>query len=130
MPVDAAAKRLGDGGYNFVLGAFDSGKLAGTIGFARNAHQKDRHKGRVWGVYVTGEYRARGVGRQLLSELLKRASQQTGLEQILLTVGVDQVAARRLYASLGFKVFGRERHALKVGERYVDEDYMAYEIRR
>jgi len=29
-----------------------------------------------------------------------------------------------LYASLGFEVFGTEKRALKVGQRYVDEDYM------
>jgi hypothetical protein len=32
--------------------------------------------------------------------------------------------------SSGFEVFGRERHALKIGDTYVDEDYMVYEIRR
>jgi ribosomal protein S18 acetylase RimI-like enzyme len=66
----------------------------------------------------------------LISELLRRAGSQTVLEQILLTVGVDQVGARRLYASLGFEVFGREPHALKVGDVYVDEDYMLYQVRR
>jgi ribosomal protein S18 acetylase RimI-like enzyme len=129
--VEVAAQRLfSQGPHNFILGAFESGRLIGTAGFARNGNQKDRHKGRVWGVYVTGRHRARRVGRRLLSELLKRASEQPGLELIMLTVGVDQSAARRLYASLGFQVFGRERHALKVGDVYVDEDYMVYEIPR
>jgi ribosomal protein S18 acetylase RimI-like enzyme len=129
--VDGFAKRLGDAGtQNFVLGAFASGKLVGTVGFARNDNRKDHHKGRVWGVYVTSDHRARRIGRQLMSELLRRAGQQPGLEQIMLTVGADQNAARRLYASLGFENFGHERHALKVGETYVDEDYMVYEFRR
>jgi hypothetical protein len=45
---------------------------------------------------------------------------------IILTVGAGQAAARRLYSSLGFELFGHEPHALKVGDVYVDEDYMVF----
>jgi len=130
MPVEAVARRLAPAAGNFVLGVFAGGVLAGTIGFARNTNRKDSHKGRVWGVYVKREYRAAGIGRQMLHELLRRVSLLPGLELVMLTVGVDQTAARRLYASAGFEVFGRERHALKVGDSYVDEDHMVFEIRR
>jgi hypothetical protein len=34
------------------------------------------------------------------------------------------VAARALYRSLGFVVFGTEPRSLKVGQTYVDEDHM------
>ena len=129
--VDDVARRLGaDAPESFVLGAFDAGKLVGMVGFAREKRHKIRHKGLVWGVYVDGGFRDQGVGRQLLSELLRRACLQPGLEQIQLTVGVEQAAARRLYASLGFEVYGRERHALKIGDAYVDEDYMVFGVRR
>jgi ribosomal protein S18 acetylase RimI-like enzyme len=130
ISLDAIRKRLTAGEGNFVLGAFGDGALAGTIGFARNANRKDFHKGRVWGVYVKPEHRGLGIARKLLDELLHRASLLPGLEQVMLTVGVEQTAARRLYLSFGFEVFGRERHALKIGDTYVDEDYMVYEIRR
>jgi hypothetical protein len=35
------------------------------------------------------------------------------------------VAAQKLYASVGFESYGRERRALRVGEQCIDEDYMA-----
>jgi ribosomal protein S18 acetylase RimI-like enzyme len=125
--VETVAARLGQmGAHEFLLGAFDGPQLIGTAGFARGERLKDRHKGRVWGVYVRKDSRAKGVGRQLLSELVRRAFLQAGLEHIILTVGTEQASAKRLYASLGFEVFGRERHALKVGETYVDEDYMVF----
>ena len=130
LPVEAIGKRLAAGPDNFVLGAFVDGVLAGTIGFARNTSRKDSHKGRVWGVYVKREHRSAGIAREMLAELVRRASLLPGLEQVMLTVGVDQTAARRLYSSAGFEVFGRERHALKVGDSYVDEDYMLLEVRR
>lgn len=121
-----AANRNG----NFVLGAFSEGQLVGTIGFWRDARVKRRHKGRVWGVYVKKEHRARGIGQQLLSELIRRARSEPGLEQIILTVGQHQTAARRLYASFGFEVFAQEPSALKIGDAYVDEDYMVLYVDR
>ena len=36
----------------------------------------------------------------------------------------DQVAARRLYHGLGFKIFGHEPRAFKIGEKYLDQDEM------
>ena len=125
--VDAVAERISpSNSQNFVLGAFADAQLVGTVGFARQQNLKDKHKGRIWGVYVKKDHRGKGIARQLLSEVLQRARSQPGLEQIMLTVGQSQAAAKRLYLSLGFEVFGHERHALKVGEVYVDEDYMVF----
>jgi hypothetical protein len=34
-----------------------------------------------------------------------------------------------LYAALGFRSFGCERRALKIGERYVDEEHMVMDLK-
>ena len=47
-----------------------------------------------------------------------------GVEQIILAVAAPQAAAVALYRSLGFVSFGREPRALKIGDSYVDEEYM------
>ena len=123
--VTAAAARIDPlNSDNFVLGAFVEGQLIGTVGFARQQNRKDRHKGRIWGVYIRDCHRGKGIALQLLRAVLQRARSQPGLEQVMLTVGHNQAAAKRLYAAAGFQVFGHERHALKVGDAYVDEDYM------
>jgi RimJ/RimL family protein N-acetyltransferase len=126
MSLAAVAERLGSSSAsNFVVGAFASpDRLIGMAGFARNLREKSNHKGLIWGVYVRPAFRNQGVSRDLLITLLERARAQAGLEQILLTVGVEQEAARRLYKSFGFEVFGHERHAHKVDGSYVDEDHM------
>jgi ribosomal protein S18 acetylase RimI-like enzyme len=85
---------------------------------------KSRHKGRVWGVYVTETCRGRGMGRALMGSLIDRARTRPGLQQIILTVATEQVAAMRLYESLGFQRFGREPRALCIDGRYLDEDYL------
>lgn len=109
---------------NFVVGAFVGGKLVGSAGFFRNKGLKERHKGRIWGVYVTGEARGKRVGRKMLQMLLERATKIEGIEQILLSVVSTQDAAVNLYRSLGFESFGCERRALKMGDRYLDEENM------
>jgi ribosomal protein S18 acetylase RimI-like enzyme len=117
---------------NYVLGAFSGEKLVGTVGFGRNTRRKQRHKARIWGVFVNQTHRGQGIARRLMSEVLRRATSLAGLEQIILTVGDQQASAKSLYASLGFTVFGHERHALKIGEgslgEYVDEDYMVFQV--
>jgi ribosomal protein S18 acetylase RimI-like enzyme len=125
--VDAFRRRLSSSSReNYVLGAFDQDRLVGTVGFGRNGRTKQRHKGRIWGVFVDEAYRGQGISRRLMGEVLNRARALDGLEQIILTVGDHQTAAKSLYSSLGFTVFGHEQGALKVGETYVDEDYMIF----
>jgi ribosomal protein S18 acetylase RimI-like enzyme len=123
LTLEKIAARL-ESDSNFVVGAFADGELIATAGFFREQAIKRRHNGRIWGVYVDPHWRAKGVGRRLLCNLIERARALPGLEQISLTVNADQPAAKRLYLSLGFEIFGHESGALKLGETYVDEDLM------
>ncbi|HTC33029.1 MAG TPA: GNAT family N-acetyltransferase [Bryobacteraceae bacterium] len=128
-PRDIFERRLGAASAeNYVLGAFLGGVLVGTVGFGRNTRHKQRHKARIWGVFVQEEHRGAGIARRLMDEVLRRARTLAGLEQIILTVGDNQAAAKKLYGSLGFTVFGREPAALKIGDVVVDEDLMLYPI--
>lgn len=111
-------------GENFVVGSFDDHGLIGIAGFSRSPRLKSRHKGIIWGVYVRPRARGSGAGKAMLTALIDRARQERGLEQIYLTVSTSQIAAKRLYASLGFERFGTEKHALKIDGEYVDEDHM------
>jgi ribosomal protein S18 acetylase RimI-like enzyme len=113
----------------FHLGAFEDENLIGIATFMRETGLKERHKGRIYGVYVEPSQRQKGVGRTLLAALLERAKQDPSLEQILLAVATRQDAARKLYRSLGFKIYGTEPNALKVGSTYIDEDHMVLSLR-
>ncbi len=123
--VEATAARLRATSANdsFVLGAFADHRLVGTVGLLRRSNVKTRHKATVWGVYVTRDWRGKGVARTLFAELMRKAHAQPDLEQIILKVGQDN-AAKRLYLSLGFEPYGLEPRALKIGDRYVDQDLM------
>ena len=67
-------------------GAFLRGEMVGMAGYIRFAEQKLRHKGRLWGVFVQPVHRGLGIGGALVRELLRLATCEHGLEQIILTV--------------------------------------------
>jgi ribosomal protein S18 acetylase RimI-like enzyme len=124
LPLDEVKRRLAGNPESFVVGAFEDGMVCGIAGFHRETGPKSRHKGRVWGVYVTPAKRGKGIGRRMMEVLLDRAAVITGVEQLLLSVTSTQDAALALYRSLGFEIFGTEPRALKVSGHYIDEHYL------
>ena len=126
MTLDTIQDRLGSGTCddNFVLGVFDAGQLVGMAGFYRRQGEKICHRGEIWGVYVARQHRGKGLGRTLLEELIRQLRSNPSLEQVALGVSVGNVSAKRVYESLGFETYGRETHALKIGDTYVDEELM------
>jgi len=113
-----------------VLGACADEEFIGLAGLAQFDARKTKHKARLWGVYVKAEWRRKGVGRVLVSELIKRAGSIPRVEQITLSVGNTQSPAIQLFRSLGFESYGRAVQALKVGDQYVDEELMALQLKR
>jgi RimJ/RimL family protein N-acetyltransferase len=114
---------------NFVLGAFgEDGQLIGVAGFYRETHLKLRHKGFVWGMYVSPESRGRGVGGALLTAVIERARALPGLEQICLDVVTVNEAARGLYLSQGFQVYALEREAMKQDGEHYDVEHMVLRL--
>jgi len=72
----------------------------------------------------------KGLGRALLKELIRQLRSQPGLEQVALGVSIENIAAKRLYESLGFEIYGCEARALKIGDSYVDEELMVLYLNR
>jgi ribosomal protein S18 acetylase RimI-like enzyme len=124
------AKRFGgENSDDFVIGAFSAtDKLLGCTGFERETRTKQRHKGKVLGMYVIPDARGTGLGRKILVALLLEAKQLDGLEQIILSVTHSNEGVRLLYISMGFVTFGIERNAIKVGQNYYDKEFMALNL--
>lgn len=123
--VDSVRQRLEESNpaSNFVVGSFADGRLTGSAGFFRRPNNKERHKGHVWGVYVSPSQRGKGVGKALMLEIIRRARQIAGIEQITL-VASAKLPAQKLYESVGFKGYGIEPRSLKIGAEYVDDVLM------
>jgi ribosomal protein S18 acetylase RimI-like enzyme len=111
-----------------VLGAFVEGRLAGIVGLAFEAREKARHKATLFGMYVSGTLRQRGVGQQLVQAALVEAGKHQGLKLIKLTVTAGNDTAFNLYSRCGFIQFGLEPMAVRVGEDYFDKIHMWREL--
>ena len=109
-------RRLTD---NPVFGGFRDNRLVATAGMYRESREKMRHKGVLWGVYVTETARGFGLGRAVVEATVAEARQQVA--QLMTSVSTGNQAALDLYLSLGFQPWGVQPRALKVGERYIDE---------
>jgi ribosomal protein S18 acetylase RimI-like enzyme len=109
---------------NLVLGAFLDGQLVGLAGLRREMRTNVRHKAKLWTMYVAPEARGRGVGQGLVERAIAIAREIEDLEQIVLDVTPEMTSARNLYLHLGFTVYGREPRALKLPERYYDNENM------
>ena len=116
-----AARAAGD----FTLVASDHGQLVGMVTFVRAPGLKNRHNADIFGMYVAPEARGKGCGRALVEALIARARALDGVERLALAVVTTNAAARALYRSLGFTVYGVRLQALKLPDgRYLDEELM------
>lgn len=111
----------------FYVGAFGH-SLIGMVYFRQEEGLKNRHKGRILSMYVRPESRGQGVGRALLQEAIAQAKQFVGVQQLHLTVVTTNDAARSLYRSMGFEVYGTIPRALGVNEQYWDEEQMVLQL--
>jgi ribosomal protein S18 acetylase RimI-like enzyme len=59
----------------------------------------------------------------MMKEIVRRAHEMDGLEQITLVASAN-LPAQRLYKALGFESYGVEPHSLKIGNDYIDDVLM------
>lgn len=113
--------------FNYALGAFvDNTKAVGMTGFScRHQNPMLRHKGYIWGMYVSPDARGKGIASQMLDSIVTSASEDISCEQLLLTVSSDNTDALKLYRTSGFIPYGTEFRALKIDPNsYIDEILM------
>lgn len=71
-------------------------------------------------VYVAKDYQGMGVGRKLLSELIKRCSEKGYKQMLAVIAGADNLASISLHHKLGFKPSGvLEKFGFKF-DRWID----------
>jgi ribosomal protein S18 acetylase RimI-like enzyme len=115
--------RIEQTAHQVVIGAFDAGQLVAFAGLRREPLKQVAHKATVWGVIVHPERRKEGIARLLLLRLIAHAREQGAL-QVQLSVNAGNAPAQTLYRSLGFKPFGMEKRAMRVGDVFHDEEHM------
>ena len=118
LPLDAYRQRL----RRYALfGGFLDGELCGFVGFFALKNAKIKHKGLMWGMYVKERARGSGLAGKMVEAVVDHARDE--VEQLLCSVIADNERASRFYEKMGFELYGTERRALKLGERYYDEEF-------
>ena len=112
----------GEGGVMFFAKKGD--KLVGMIGAFWQDKEKTRHIGNIFGVYVSSDYRGKGIGKQLMEVILNYLDAMPQIEKIKLGVVTRQIPALKMYEKYGFKHIGKLKKELKVGDDYYDEYLM------
>ncbi|MCF2946002.1 GNAT family N-acetyltransferase [Paenibacillus tarimensis] len=126
-PISEVVKRIQNESDNYILMAFtERDQAAGMVGFRREQGIKLKHKGMIWGVYVSPEYRGKGIAKELLKEVINRGKEIEGLKQINLGAVTTNQAAIDLYKKLGFETYGIEKNALEYRDQGYDEELMTY----
>ena len=125
IPLETMRARL-SASPNVVFGAFADQALVGMAGFAVYDRVKARHKGVLWGVYVKAEWRGHQVGKRLVQCIIDHASRYVIILEA--AVGLTNDGARRTYHGLGFKPYGIQRKALRVGGTFYDEELLYLDL--
>lgn len=110
---------------NYTFGAFEQHTLVGVVTLLHESILKMRHRANILAMYTSPTVRGKGVGKALMETAIEHARECKKVEKINLSVVSTNKAAKNLYLQLGFRVFGTEEMALKVGDMYYEEQHMS-----
>lgn len=110
-----------------IFGCFVGDTLVGTASLVVATGLKLRHKGLVVGVFLDPAHRGRGLARALMEAVIE-AARADGLVALRLGVTIGNEPAERLYRALGFRQYGVEVDAIRVGGVGFDEALMALDL--
>jgi GNAT superfamily N-acetyltransferase len=107
-------KRIGShDGLTTAFGAWQEGRLVGTVALEYSAKPKTRHSALLLGMYVQPAQRGQGIGRALMKAALAAAAARSEVIVVTLTLTEGNNNALRLYTSVGFSVWGVQPHAIR-----------------
>ena len=102
------------------------GKPCGLANLYIQPFEKLKHTC-LFAIIVQKEYRSKGVGKQLLNELMQLAKLKFHIEILHLEV-YEENPAIRLYQRVGFVEFGRQKHFIKEEKGYLDKIFMQKDL--
>jgi len=111
-----------------IIGAWMENQLVGLVGINRDLRPSIAHKATLWGLFVSPPYRRQHIGRALVVEILAHAQTISGLTLLRAVVNINSAAALTLLMQSGFKEYGREPNAKKIGETFYDQIYLWYDL--
>ena len=109
-----------------IFGVFVDNSLVSCAGFYSLSSAKTKHRGAIWGMYTRPEYRGQGIASALIKTIINHAKSR--VTQLHLTCVTSNLGAVAFYQKQGFKVYGTEPQALKIGDTFFDEHLMILDL--
>lgn len=103
---------------NIFLVAIKNKEVIGTASLQSFSKTRIQHRG-TFGISVLRKYWGKGIGNQLLTEIISHA-RSVNLEILELEVRADNLPAIRLYKKAGFKEYGVYKNYMLVDGKYYD----------
>lgn len=125
--LDAMVESLNEPANRLLLATIN-GELAGWLFLAGNANELTAHWARVLRVQTALNFRERGVGRALMEEVARAATEDLTLEQLHLELR-SGMGLEAFYESYGWQEIGRWPKALRFPDGDQDEVLMALYLR-
>jgi len=119
-----ARMAVDDDAAELVFGAFAAGRLVGAAGLNFERRTRTRHKATLFGMFVHPDFRGRGIAGALVRAVLDQARATPGIAVVQLTVTDTNEAALRLYERCGFRAFGTEPLAVRIGTAYLAKTHL------
>lgn len=111
---------------HIMLLAKENGKIIGDASLDRLSRRMS-HRGDL-GIAISKEYWNKGIGSQLLRGIIDFAKDNE-FEIVELQVRSDNISAIHLYEKYGFKKIGTHPAFFKIGNEYIDFDYMCLSLK-
>lgn len=100
------------------------GRIVAIAGVRFEHLAKVAHMATLVAVFTDPDFRGRGIAIQLIKKILDDLRADPKIVKVRLSVGVEQIAARRLYEKLGFVQAGVARKEIRIGGTYHDQVQM------
>jgi len=95
-------------------------KIIGTINATFNEENEKENVAVIHGTYVNSFHRRRGIGKQLIENLLKEINKNNKIKKIKLWVKETQIPARHIYELMGFLISGRAGEHTLIMEKNIN----------
>ncbi len=112
-----ATKEIFSNPSDFILVAEEGGKVLGHVTLFLTSKPRAKHSASI-AIAVHPDAQGQGIGRKLMTEVIKQADCWLNLVRLELEVYTDNVAAISLYKKLGFEIEGEKRCCLFKNGRF------------
>lgn len=110
-----------------ILGLFDAKQIIGCVGLDIHPMERFKHNAKLWGMYVSEEYRGSEAASKLIEETASHVKKM-GIVQIHLACMEENKKAINFYKKLGFQLYGVMPKAVRIDSQYINDCLMIKEI--